>query len=149
MNLATTPSASYGILFCYNDPNGGYNYAMVINNNRNLLYRENNSSSGPASLFSNAVVPVNTWTFLAAAFDGSNMRFYQDGTAYGTSAAVLGDPSAGSCFLGGFYGTGASMFDGALDEIRFSNAARSADWLKAEYNNQSSPGTFYSLSGEL
>ena len=33
---------------------------------------------------------------------------------------------------------------GGLDEGRMSNIVRSADWIKTEYNNQSSPSTFYS-----
>src|SRR5438128_341893 len=37
-------------------------------------------------------------------------------------------------------------FSGSLDEIRLSNAQRSADWIKTEYNNQNSPSTFYSIS---
>lgn len=32
--------------------------------------------------------------------------------------------------------------DGRIDEIRISNVARSADWIKAEYNNQNDPSTF-------
>jgi RHS repeat-associated protein len=36
-------------------------------------------------------------------------------------------------------------FDGALDEVRISNSARSADWISTEYNNESSPPTFYTV----
>jgi hypothetical protein len=32
-----------------------------------------------------------------------------------------------------------------LDEPRMSNVARTGDWITAEYNNQSNPGTFYSV----
>ena len=39
-------------------------------------------------------------------------------------------------------------FSGILDEARLSNVARSADWIATEYNNQSSPATFYALGGE-
>jgi hypothetical protein len=37
---------------------------------------------------------------------------------------------------------------GSLDEVRVSNAVRSADWIATEYNNQSSPATFYTLGSE-
>jgi len=37
-------------------------------------------------------------------------------------------------------------FNGTIDEVRSSKTARSADWIKTEYNNQSSPVTFYSIS---
>jgi RHS repeat-associated protein len=37
-------------------------------------------------------------------------------------------------------------FNGNIDEVRSSKTARSADWIKTEYNNQKSPSTFYSVS---
>lgn len=37
---------------------------------------------------------------------------------------------------------------GVLDELRISNVIRGADWDIASYNNQSSPGTFYTLGTE-
>ena len=40
-------------------------------------------------------------------------------------------------------------FDGLIDEVRISNVARSVEWIGAEFNNQNSPLTFYSIgSGE-
>jgi hypothetical protein len=38
----------------------------------------------------------------------------------------------------------ASTYTQSDIEVRISNIARSADWIAAEYNNQSSPSTFYS-----
>ena len=38
--------------------------------------------------------------------------------------------------------------NGALDEVRISNIVRSAAWISTEYNNQSSPSTFYSVSSD-
>lgn len=37
-------------------------------------------------------------------------------------------------------------FDGTMDEVHFADVARSADWINTEFNNQSSPGTFYSFA---
>ena len=34
---------------------------------------------------------------------------------------------------------------GSEDEGRVSNAVRSTDWIQTEYNNQSSPSTFFSV----
>jgi len=39
-------------------------------------------------------------------------------------------------------------FDGVIDEVRISNTARSADWLRTSYNNQVPDSTFYSVSIE-
>jgi hypothetical protein len=38
--------------------------------------------------------------------------------------------------------------DGKIDEIRISDSARSADWIKTEYKNQADPSSFYSISKE-
>jgi hypothetical protein len=39
-------------------------------------------------------------------------------------------------------------FNGVLDEFHWINAITSQDWITAEYNNQSAPGDFYSISGQ-
>jgi hypothetical protein len=38
--------------------------------------------------------------------------------------------------------------EAVIDEARVSCSARSADWIKTEYNNQSSPAAFYTLGPE-
>ncbi len=42
----------------------------------------------------------------------------------------------------------ARTFPGVLDEVRISGVVRTGDWIKTEYNNQSSPAAFYALSAE-
>jgi hypothetical protein len=37
---------------------------------------------------------------------------------------------------------------GLIDEIHVSSVARDAQWMQTEYNNQSSPATFYALGPE-
>ena len=39
-------------------------------------------------------------------------------------------------------------FDGFMDEIEISTDTKSSDWIKTEYNNQSSPSTFITLGSE-
>ena len=38
------------------------------------------------------------------------------------------------------------MYSGQLDEVRISNIARSDEWIETEFNNQSSPGTFFTIT---
>jgi hypothetical protein len=40
------------------------------------------------------------------------------------------------------------MFDGMLDEVRISRAARSAGWILTEFNNQNDPASFYNVGPE-
>jgi hypothetical protein len=44
--------------------------------------------------------------------------------------------------------TAVDYFSGQLDEVRFSNTVRSTSWITAEYNNQNSPSTFFTLGTE-
>jgi len=39
-------------------------------------------------------------------------------------------------------------FKGVLDEVRLATVARSDVWIEAEFANQNSPATFYSIGPE-
>ena len=39
-------------------------------------------------------------------------------------------------------------WNGVIDEVRVSNVTRSSAWIQTEYNNQSSPSTFYNVAAE-
>src|SRR5207248_8502908 len=49
--------------------------------------------------------------------------------------------------LGSNLQAGGRFLNGALDEVRVSNIARTADWVQSEYNNQFAPATFYAVGG--
>jgi hypothetical protein len=95
---------------------------------------------------------LNTWNYVTCAYDGSTFSFYLNGVLV-SSAGATGGPYGGGV---GDYNTDVTIgtdalgnyFTGGIDEVRISNTARSADWIAAEYNNQNSPGTFYSLGSE-
>ena len=54
----------------------------------------------------------------------------------------------GSYKLSGWPGGSDGYFAGKIDEVRFSNTARSADWIATE-SNQNSPSTFYSVGSAV
>ncbi|MDP8990037.1 MAG: DUF2341 domain-containing protein [Acidobacteriota bacterium] len=95
---------------------------------------------------------TGTWHHLAGTFDGSTWKMYVDGVANGTSADATAPVNNSDDIVAGGLSTngyGAIFpFKGLLDELRVSNAARSADWIATEYNNQSSPSTFYAIGSE-
>ncbi len=70
---------------------------------------------------------------------------YYDGVLHSTFIGAI-NTSAYAVELGRY---NAGVFDGYMDEFRISSVARSSEWLKTQFNNQSSPGTFYSLEGEV
>jgi hypothetical protein len=65
----------------------------------------------------------------ASQVNGSGTDAYNTGGAVGTNAAFAGN----------------NQFKGAMDEARISSVARAPSWIMTEYNNQSSPSTFYAI----
>jgi hypothetical protein len=93
------------------------------------------------------------WTLLHWTYDGTRSRMHIDGVQVG--AAVT--PSAGIDTQGseGRIGNvpdpdfGETMnLNGQADEVRIATVARPAEWIQTEFNNQSSPATFYTVGPE-
>src|ERR1035441_6518159 len=88
----------------------------------------------------------NTWTMVTGTRDASrNIKYYINGSSAGTGAdpgyvGYLGIQTTGNLTLGGYNANGVAM---SYDQAEVSYSVRSADWIKTEYNNQSSPSTFY------
>ncbi len=98
--------------------------------------------------FSGRVVPTNQWVHVAYTRDGGTGTFYVNGLGVAAVAAGAISANTGVLQLGaGGTSWATQRFNGRLDEIRFSSAARSAAWLWAAYLNQSSPAAFYHVAG--
>jgi len=110
-----------------------------------IKLRGGGTSSDVASL---TFPTVATWHALVATISGSTSgKIYTDGSANGSATVdTLGDTST-ALHLGNYDNSG-YFFNGSLSCIRISKTARSADWITATYNNQSSPSSFYTDSGE-
>ena len=81
---------------------------------------------GPASL------PLDTWTHLAATYDGATLRLYVDGSLAGSVAATGAiATSAGALRIGGNTLWG-EYFQGLIDEVRVYNRALSQAELQAD-----------------
>ncbi len=130
-----------------------------------MLFLAGNYGSGPDLFFvpGGNAISWNTWNGSSNSFGGipadaadgnfhhyelvvapgvGNTALYYDGALLGT--ATYRDASATNVFqIGG--GDPNYTWGGAIDEVRVTNAAFSADWIAAEYANQSDPSTFYSV----
>jgi len=124
-------------------------YALNIDSSSGVQF----SASPGGSLASTAAHTISTatWVLLAATYDGTTMRLYTNGVERQTTSASgsLGNNS-GSVSIGGSLEAGSKGgLNGAADEGRISNTARSAGWLLTEYNNQSAPSSFYAVGSEV
>lgn len=98
----------------------------------------------------------NAWHLATLVHNGTALvdSLYIDGVL-AHSASVAGGPTnysgyfrIGSYKLSGWTNGSDGYFTGSLDEARISiDIARSADWIKTEYNNQAFPNQFYSYGG--
>ena len=82
-------------------------------------------------------LPLSEWTHVAYTYENGNARIYVNGRPDG-SAHRQGTPlnlrSPARLWLGGWYDR--YDFVGDLDEVRVSNVARSADWIRLGFENQ-------------
>ena len=101
---------------------GGYlGFAVKING---TIYRADDT-----------VVPTaNTWYHIIGVWDGSNVKFYKNGTLV-ASTLISGTRPANShnVWVGSYQGTNA-QFAGLIDEVRIYNYARTADEIRTDYN---------------
>ncbi len=91
---------------------------------------------------------VDRWQHVVATGDGVTMRMYVDGefgSASDKDYTFLANTAAIS--LGTeFGGSGKRPLDGSLDEARIAAVCRSADWIKAEYENVINQGAFLTFT---
>ena len=94
---------------------------------------------------------VGVWDHIVWTVDSDlKPRLYVNGSLVFTSTNTQAtNATTHGAYLGATEDSTGAIFRYALvqlDEVRLSNTVRSADWIATEYNNQSSPATFYVIS---
>ena len=96
-----------------------------------------------------AVLTVNTTS--------ATQTLYLDGSSVGSWSGTPEGPFTTVAVGAGYTAnwpnppsSGTSYFSGQIDDVRVSGSAtaRSANWISTEYNNQSSPSSFYTVGSE-
>jgi hypothetical protein len=95
------------------------------------------------------------WTLLHWVSEGANGKnhLYRNGVEItGSPMTITGVATMGTAGLIGHApepGFGNNMrLEATIDELRIATVARSADWIAAEYANQSSPNLFYTVGAQ-
>src|SRR6185295_15809985 len=94
-------------------------YLEATSNNGSVPGTGSTFSAGP--LYGTAVLPVNTWSYLAATYDSVTLRLYVNGTQVASRAQTGSLPtSTNPLEIGGdvIYG---QFFQGLIDEVRVYN----------------------------
>ena len=89
------------------------------------------------------VPPVaGVWSHVVITYDGANQKVYQNGI-FETSTAQTGTVNdyGRPLYLGVNINSTSEVFIGVMDEARVGNSARSADWIKLDYESQKTTST--------
>ncbi|MFT5411146.1 MAG: hypothetical protein ACI9NC_003880, partial [Verrucomicrobiales bacterium] len=79
-------------------------------------------------------LPTNEWVHVVHTYGNGPRRIYINGVLDGEATTKLDIKSPARLWLGGWYHN--YDFVGDLDEVRISNVARSAEWVRLQYENQ-------------
>lgn len=97
-------------------------------------------------------ITINTWYRIVAVYDGaSEIKFYVNGVERGNNTSASFNDGTQEFYwgAGAQYGVDGGenkhRMDGQIDEGNVLTTNLSSDWISTEYNNQSSPSTFYSV----
>jgi len=129
---------------------GAYN----MNNIVGCFYGTNEDAAAPNVIrIDTAFSDTTNWhhvVFVVAnAGSSPSGELFLDGVSQGTD---IGNQTTrtdwDTNFRIGRPGAATRYFDGMVDEVRVSVSARSAQWIKTEYNNQSSPSSFCMVGPE-
>ena len=101
-----------------------------------------------------SMLPMFEWIHVMHTYNGKEGKIYINGLLDGMAAPTLGIKSPARMWIGGWYNN--YDFVGDIDEVRISRVARSADWVKLQYENQKpqqtlvgpivQPGNVFSVS---
>jgi hypothetical protein len=89
---------------------------------------------------------TSSWTHLCFTQSATTMSTYINGVPQQSVGATYTLRSA--LYFGRYAGSGVEYLAAVMDEAEISNAVLTSDWIAAQYANQSSPSTFYSVGGE-
>jgi glucose/arabinose dehydrogenase len=125
-------------------PTAGGGWRDVVYKGPNdIYYLESSSATGPpgaggtfspSPLIGPTALPLNTWSYVAATYDGTTMRLFVNGTEVagkpqtGPIATSTGPLTIGSDPL---YG---QFFQGSIDEVRIYNVARTQAQITSDMN---------------
>jgi len=126
-----------------------YDFYLTQGSGIPQLYRGNGEVNGYANVGANTAPPAGTWSHIAVTINGNTVTHYLNGVVNGTGTLTAAGVNGTENVFIGSRNDGATRFKGKMDEVRIVNGALSADWIKTEYNSQSSPATFYAISDEV
>ena len=129
----------------FNDLMSKLNYDTYISKGKLCAYFITNAGTYDACPAGGQTMVVGTWYHVAVTYNAGSIITYINGAQDGTASkgATINDDSGYNFNIGYHDAANGLYWQGRADEARLSSVARSADWIRTEYNNQNSPSTFH------
>jgi len=138
-----TFGANEGIFQGGDGGNNDFSLYLLNNSSENYVL-ESNTATDDFTLVS----ATNNWRYVAVTYENSitDAKIYYDGVFHSVVDVSL-NTTVFAAEIGRWNGN--TSFDGYMDEFRISSVARSSEWIKTQFNNQSDPSSFYSVDAEV
>jgi chitodextrinase len=139
----------------FKEGTGWYSYALYANTGNNRP-SGNVSALSDADLRGTAQLPLNTWTHLAATYDGTVLALYVNGVQEATLLTPGPITTSNGQLRIGSNSIWGEPFDGLIDEVRVYNQPLNAAQLRTDMNSSisvpdteppSAPGTLTATGG--
>jgi chitodextrinase len=110
---------------------------MISDSDSYLRFRLKTDGTTDTLIASSTTLPTNEWVHIAAVYDGSTMKLYQDGTEVGSMAKTgTLDQNTQPITIGmNPDGTGSNHFDGTIDDLRIYNTALTQQEIQDDMDN--------------
>ena len=111
------------------------------------LYWDFGNYSGGGRISTSYSSYVGSWTHVVLEYNAANTThyIYLNGSLAASNVNSSAPQNTQTGIDIGAWPSSSYYHRGSIDEFRVSTIARSADWIATEYQNQSSPSTFYSV----
>ncbi|MFX1544487.1 MAG: DUF2341 domain-containing protein, partial [Promethearchaeota archaeon] len=138
----------------YSEGNTGvteYLFLYVDDTGSEVRFYSTTATGDYAQVIGSTNVEDNQWHFVTfVQRTKTNRELYVDGSSEGTSIQDAGTFTTDTANIGVLISDWvADWFKGTIDEVRISYAARSADWITTEFNNQHAIASFLSVGSEI
>jgi hypothetical protein len=123
-----------------NGAGANQNFILIVHNDGTI-----GANPGGSWVFSSAAsITTGVWYKLHWVRSGSQIAYYVNGTARGTSTYSNSNSSGFKFFIGSWVSTvNDYRLDGIIDEVTFIQSAQTANGITTEYNNQNDEADFW------
>lgn len=96
-----------------------------------------------------SVLTAGVWNFVTMTYDGVTLKLFVNASSVASTALGSINYTSPHIFMVGTYYNNGSFdhsLTGSIDEVNLQLATMTSDWILAEFNNQNSPSTFYTVT---